>query len=176
LKGHIQLALAIFPSKTRAELLDSFARRPLWNEGLDYRHGTGHGVGALLNVHELPIISYRGQGDVITVNPNMIMTIEPGFYEDNSIGIRIENCYLVREATKTKYKMKDNNDLPFCAFESLTYVPIQKELIKVSLLNDDELKWINDYHKKCFDLIGNDVKKLNKPDIYEWFIEQTKSL
>jgi Xaa-Pro aminopeptidase len=153
-------------------LLDSFARASLWQVGLDYRHGTGHGVGHVLNVHELPIIGTRKYTD-IGVCENMIITIEPGFYEDQNFGIRIENCELVVEANT---KFKNFNAKPFLTFEPLTYVPIQRELIDKSLLDASEIEWINSYHKKCLDLTGARLKEQNKTDVYNWLIENTKEL
>ncbi len=172
LKGHIQLATQIFPFNTRAELLDSFARQSLWKVGLDYRHGTGHGVGHLLNVHELPILGTRKYTD-IGICENMIVTIEPGFYEDQKFGIRIENCELVVEA-QTKYI--NFNTKKFLTFEPLTYVPFQRELIDTSLLDPSEIEWINWYHKKCVELTGQKLKELDKTDVYKWLIENTKEL
>lgn len=172
LKGHIQLAMRVFPNGTRPEHLDSFARQALWEAGLDYRHGTGHGVGALLNVHEMPIIANR-KGVEILVNENMIITDEPGYYESGNFGIRIENCNLTVKAN-TKYKYASNVD--FITFEPLTLVPIQKDLIVKDLLDAEELKWFNNYHQRCFDIIGKELLDQNKNDAYEWLKDQTQPL
>ena len=172
LKGHIQLSSRIFPSGIKSELLDSFARQSLWQAGLDYRHGTGHGVGALLNVHEMPIIGNRRSSEIV-VEENMIVTIEPGYYEDGNFGIRIENCVLTVKAN-TKYKYAAN--VEFIRFEPLTYVPLQRELIDKSLLTSDELDWINEYHEKCLSLVGEQLKSAGKAQVYEWLVEQTKPL
>lgn len=102
----------------------------------------------------------------------MIVTIEPGYYEDNNFGIRIENCVLTTKKS-TKYQHLNIN---FCQFEPLTYVPIQKELIDKNLLSQDELEWLNDYHEKCLNYIGPLLKERNKNDVYDWLIEQTKRL
>lgn len=104
---------------------------------------------------------------------NMIVTIEPGYYENNQFGIRIENC--VRTVKKqTKYKYADNVD--FLTFEPLTYVPIQRDLIDRDLLNQQELEWLNSYHETCLQIIGKSLKEAGKFDMYEWLVEQTKPL
>ena len=172
LKGHIQLSMRIFPSGTKPELLDSFARQALWQAGLDYRHGTGHGVGALLNVHELPIIANRRSVD-IGIQENMIITIEPGYYETGKFGIRIENCNLTVRA-RTPYVYADN--VEFITFEPLTLVPIQREFIDKQLLNQEELDWLNQYHNKCAHEVGSVLKKANKLEVYAWLLEQTQPL
>ncbi|RNA06073.1 xaa-Pro aminopeptidase 1 [Brachionus plicatilis] len=172
LKGHIQLAMRIFPNGTRPEHLDSFARQALWEVGLDYRHGTGHGVGALLNVHEVPVIANR-KGVDIFVNENMIITDEPGYYETGNFGIRIENCNLTIKAN-TKYQNASNVD--FITFEPLTLVPIQKDLVVKDLLNSEELNWLNSYHQRCFDIVGQELLVHNNNDAYEWLKEQTQPL
>lgn len=170
LKGHIQLAIRVFPNGTRPEHLDSFARQALWEVGLDYRHGTGHGVGALLNVHELPIIANR-KGLEILVNKNMIITDEPGFYENGKFGIRIENCNLTVKS-ETKYA----SNVEYITFEPLTLVPIQKDLIIKDLLDAKELNWLNNYHERCFDIVGKEFLLRNKTDEYKWLKEQTQPL
>jgi Xaa-Pro aminopeptidase len=102
----------------------------------------------------------------------MIVTIEPGYYEDNNFGIRIENCVLTTKKL-TKYQ---HLNIHFCQFEPLTYVPIQKELIDKKFLSQGELEWLNEYHEKCLKYIGPLLKERNKDDVYEWLIEQTKPL
>lgn len=142
----------------------------IFKVGLDYRHATGHGAGSLLNVHELPIISNRKNNE-LGLKENMILTIEPGYYEEGNFGIRIENTVrIVRE--KTKYNMSNGSE--FLKFESLTYVPIQKELIEKSLLNEFEIKWINDYHERCLHVIGDELIRDRKFDVLAWLIEQTQ--
>jgi Xaa-Pro aminopeptidase len=194
LKGHIALARKIFPSGTSAEFLDSFAREHLWQVGLDYRHGkriaivifyqlkmgifliyfkgTGHGVGALLNVHEMPIITHRKCSD-ITLQKNMIVTIEPGYYEEGKFGIRIENCVYTSKA-ETKYLYANN--VSFLKFEPLTYVPIQREFIDKELLSKEELDWLNNYHINCLTYVGEELKRVGKLEVLDWLIEQTKPL
>ncbi len=103
----------------------------------------------------------------------MILTNEPGYYEDGQFGIRIENCMLVIKAD-TKYRYSSAVD--FLKFEPLTLVPIQKEFIDVSLLSIDELNWLNEYHQRCAQIIGNELKELNKLDVLEWLLDQTRPL
>lgn len=126
----------------------------------------------MLNVHEVPIIGNRKSIE-LGLQENMIVTIEPGYYENDKFGIRIENCVLAVKAA-TKYKYASNVD--FLTFEPLTYVPIQRELIDKSLLDADELNWLNSYHAKCTELIGPELKKAGQNDVYEWLLEQTKPI
>ncbi|TRY97835.1 hypothetical protein DNTS_014967 [Danionella cerebrum] len=135
LKGHIAVSAAVFPNGTKGHLLDSFARAALWDSGLDYLHGTGHGVGCFLNVHEGPCgISYKTFADE-PLEAGMIVSDEPGYYEDGSFGIRIENVVLVVPA-KTKYNYRNRGSL---TFEPLTLVPIQLKMINTQLLTDKEV-------------------------------------
>ena len=103
----------------------------------------------------------------------MIVTIEPGYYEDQKFGIRIENCELV-VAANTKYT--HFNSKKFLTFESLTYVPLQRELIDKSLLDANEIEWINAYHRKCVELTGSKLKEQNKLDVFDWLVESCKEL
>ena len=120
----------------------------------------------------MPIIANRKSVE-IGLKENMIVTIEPGYYEDGNFGIRIENCVLI---VKANTKFKYSNSVDFVKFEPLTYVPIQKELLEKSLLNEQEIKWINDYHQKCLEIVGEELKKANKIEVLEWLSEQTKQL
>ena len=152
LQGHIAIATAVFPKGTRGSQLDSFARRPLWEAGCDFAHGTGHGVGAFLAVHEGPQrISPVGSGQAGGDEPlqaGMIISNEPGYYKPGEYGIRIENLVLVVE------KPVAGGDKETLGFETLTYVPIDKRLIDARMLSDHELDWLNDYHAKVLELIG----------------------
>uniref|UniRef100_A0A7S4HTA2 Uncharacterized protein n=1 Tax=Vannella robusta TaxID=1487602 RepID=A0A7S4HTA2_9EUKA len=150
LQGHIDLASTIFPKGTEGRMLDPIARLPLWKDGLEYRHGTGHGVGSFLNVHEPPtlISSSAGNRGAYFSNPfkpGMTVTIEPGYYEDGAFGIRIENDYLITEAETPNHF----EDLPFYTFENLTWVPIQPSLVNSSLLSTVQRKWLNEYNQRC---------------------------
>ncbi len=152
LKGHIAVATAIFPKGTRGTQLDSFARRPLWEAGLDYAHGTGHGVGSFLSVHEGPQrISPAGSAQAGGDEPlraGMILSNEPGYYKTGAYGIRIENLVLVVD------KPVEGAEKETLGFETLTFAPIERRLVDVSMLSDSELKWLNDYHADVLAKIG----------------------
>ncbi len=139
LKGHITLALAKFPLGTRGSQLDILARKALWDDCLNYGHGTGHGVGHFLCVHEGPQ-NIRMDENPITLQPGMIISNEPGMYRSNEYGIRIENLIHVIAAEKTEFGQ-------FLQFETLTLFPIDKQLIDKSLMTEVEIAWLNDYHK-----------------------------
>ncbi|KAI1638831.1 putative Xaa-pro aminopeptidase P [Biscogniauxia mediterranea] len=148
LKGNIALDMAVFPKGTTGFALDCLARQHLWQQGLDYRHGTGHGVGSYLNVHEGPIgIGTRVQFSEVALSPGNVISNEPGFYEDGSYGIRIENVVIVKEV-QTKHKFGDK---PYLGFEHVTMVPYCRKLIDASLLSPAEKKWLNDYNSDIFE-------------------------
>mmetsp|Transcript_24420 Transcript_24420/g.61244 ORF Transcript_24420/g.61244 Transcript_24420/m.61244 type:complete len:233 (+) Transcript_24420:194-892(+) len=143
LQGHIALAQAVFPEGTTGYQLDLLARQPLWRDGLNYLHGTGHGVGAFLNVHEGPhSISFRDTARLQPLLPTMTVTNEPGYYETGQFGIRIENVCIVREAS-TPHNF--NGTRYFC-LETITMAPIQTSLVDVSILSENELEWLNSYN------------------------------
>ncbi|PFH45881.1 hypothetical protein AMATHDRAFT_70981 [Amanita thiersii Skay4041] len=159
LQGHIAIDTAIFPNGTTGH--DSWARRPLWQDGLDYRHGTGHGVGHFLNVHEGPHgIGVRIAYNSAAMKAGMTLSNEPGYYADGQYGIRIENIVLVREA-KTPNNFGDKG---YLGFEHVTLCPIHKKLVDVSLLTADEKKWLNEYHAETWEkvspLLQNDQRAL----------------
>src|SRR5215472_3977962 len=140
LKGHIALALARFPKGTTGTQLDAFARRALWEEGLDYDHGTGHGVGSYLGVHEGPQrISKAPNGQALL--PGMIVSNEPGYYKTGAYGIRIENLVLVQPAAT-------GGEREMLGFETLTLAPIDRTLIEPALLDAAEISWLDAYHAR----------------------------
>jgi len=143
LEGHIALARAKFPAGVRGMRLDTVARVHLWTAGLDYNHGTGHGVGAFLNVHEGPqsISPLRCTGAAL--EEGNILSNEPGYYEKDKFGIRIENLVLV-----VRDDQLSSPDKTWLAFETLTLCPIDKSLVDVTLLTTDERAWLNAYHKR----------------------------
>lgn len=152
LKGHIALALAVFPEGTRGAQLDTLARAALWQAGVDYAHGTGHGVGSFLAVHEGPqrIGKFSG-GQAGTDEPlqaGMILSNEPGYYKQGEYGIRIENLILVEERTI------EGAEGRYFGFETLTFAPIDKALVDTSLLTRDELRWWDDYHAKVLEIVA----------------------
>ena len=152
LKGHIALATAIFPHGTNGGQLDGFARRPLWEVGLDYAHGTGHGVGAYLSVHEGPqriaTPNYPGGGPSEPLRAGMIISNEPGYYKAGEYGIRIENLILVED------REVDGAEAPMLGFETLTFCPIERSLIVPALLNDAERDWLDAYHARVLAVLG----------------------
>ena len=160
LKGHIAVATSIFPKGTRGSQLDSFARRPLWEAGLDYAHGTGHGVGSFLSVHEgpqriSPVGSAQSGGDE-PLKAGMILSNEPGYYKTGEYGIRIENLVLVVE------KPIEGAEKETLGFETLTFAPIERRLVDVSMLSDSELQWLNDYHAEVLAKIGPQLEGEDK--------------
>ncbi|KAM9326178.1 xaa-Pro aminopeptidase 1 [Gastrophryne carolinensis] len=172
LKGHIAVSAAVFPNGTKGHLLDSFARSALWESGLDYLHGTGHGVGSFLNVHEGPCgISYKTFADE-PLEAGMILSDEPGYYEDESFGIRIENLVLVVPAD-TKYNFRDRGSL---TFEAITLVPIQSKMINVDMLTQKEVNWVNDYHKRCREVVGAELRKQGRHEALQWLIRETQPI
>lgn len=150
LKGMIAVSEAQFPAGTTGVQLDAFARQALWRHGYDYDHGTGHGVGSFLSVHEGPArISKAGH---VALEPGMILSNEPGHYIKGRYGIRIENLLLVKPAFKPK-----GGDKPMLSFETLTFAPIDKRLIDESVLTRDELQWLDHYHAEVLRKIGSRV-------------------
>jgi Xaa-Pro aminopeptidase len=141
LKGHIAIATARFPSGTRGVDIDGFARRALWEAGLDYGHGTGHGVGSFLSVHEGPqSISRNGMAEL---KPGMILSNEPGYYREGHYGIRLENLVAVTEAAPI-----EAGETPMLGFENLTLAPFDRRLILPALLSAAERDWLNAYHAR----------------------------
>ncbi len=152
LKGHINLAKAKFSKGITGSHLDAIARAPLWQEGLDFAHGTGHGVGHFLSVHEGPQRIGKGFTNAVALEPGMIVSNEPGYYENGKFGIRIESLLLVKES----------NHKNFLEFETLTMVPIQENLIDYSMLDKEQLQWLKNYHATVDSLIPKnfDIKPL----------------
>ncbi len=147
LKSHIALATTIFLKGTNGCNLDAIARRPLWKYGMDYKCGTGHGVGFFLNVHEGPQ-GIRPFGNTIALEPDMILTNEPGVYKENKHGIRTENTLLVTKAFK-------NDEMgEFYKFDTISYCPIDLEGVDVSLLDEEEREWLNNYHRTVYEKLS----------------------
>ncbi len=145
LKGHIALATVRFPIGTTGSQLDALARQPLWEIGLDYEHGTGHGVGSYLSVHEGPQRISK-MANTVALKPGMIVSNEPGYYKTGAYGIRIENLVLVRESKSGGGK--------FLEFETLTLAPIDRNLVEPGLLTKGELAWLNAYHARVLRKLG----------------------
>ncbi len=164
LKGHIALALARFPQGTTGTQLDGFARRALWQKGLDYDHGTGHGVGSYLGVHEGPQrISKAASTQPLL--PGMIVSNEPGYYKTGAYGIRIENLVLVQPADGSAER-------EMLGFETLTLAPIDRNLIDLSLLEDGEIAWLDRYHAR----VRETLTPLVDTDTAHWLAEATQPI
>ena len=170
LQGNIGLHNAVFPEGTPGMALDAFARASLWSAGLDYLHGTGHGVGAALNVHEGPQSISTRYGNTQGLKEGMICSNEPGYYEANEFGIRIENLLIIR-----KQQTPNNvNGKAYLGFEPLTHIPIQASLIDPTLLTAKEVEWIDGYHQRVWDNISPRLS----PDEegYAWLKKATQPL
>jgi len=171
LKGHIALASAVFPNKTKGHCVDAMARQYLWQVGLDYLHGTGHGVGSFLNVHEGPCgISWRVYPNDPGLQEGMILSDEPGYYEDGNFGIRIESLVKVVRA-ETKFSMPSKN--VFLTFQPVTVAPIQTKMILPELMTSQEIEWLNNYHQLCRDRVGPILKETGRTDTLEWLNRET---
>ncbi|WP_439479872.1 aminopeptidase P family protein [Chryseobacterium aquaticum] len=164
LQGMIRLSMVKFPKGTKGVQLDAIARLPLWMNGKDYNHGTGHGVGSFMNVHEGP------QNIRKDMNPQelllgMVCSNEPGYYVEGEYGIRHENLIAVKEA-------EVSGSGTFYEFETLTFCPFFKDTIVKEILQEDEIKWLNDYHKTC----EEKVAPFLEGEVKEWFLELVKPL
>jgi len=163
LKGFIALSRAVFSKGTTGEHLDALARLPLWRYGLDFRHGTGHGIGYCLGVHEGPQgISKRSK---VALEPGMMISNEPAFYVDGEYGIRTENIIVVEKQVETEYG-------DFYGFETLTYCPIDTSAIDISLLNPEEIDYFNDYHSKTYEKLEGRLEE----DERLWLRNATKPI
>lgn len=156
LKGHIALSRARFPQGTCGHQLDVLARQYLWADGVDYDHGTGHGVGSYLSVHEGPQRISKVPAD-IALKPGMILSNEPGYYKAGSFGIRIENLVAVTALEPPP----EGSEKPLLFFETLTLAPYDRRLIDLPLLSDDEVSWIDAYHRRIRDLVGSRLAGLD---------------
>ncbi len=164
LKGHINLLSAKFLYGSTGYSIDILARIPLWRQGIDYKSGTGHGVGYLLNVHEGPQRISQVYNDVV-LEEGMVITIEPGVYKEGKHGIRIENVGVVKKDISV-----DTDQ--FMSFDTLSYCYIDRNCIDKSLLTLDEINWINDYHKKTYELVSPYLSEEER----EWLKEKTREI
>jgi Xaa-Pro aminopeptidase len=165
LKGHIALATARFPAGTTGSQLDALARYALWQVGLDYDHGTGHGVGAYLSVHEGPHRISKVANNV-ALQPGMIVSNEPGYYKTGAYGIRIENLVAVKEAKI------EGADRRYFEFETLTLAPIDRNAIDIGLLTEAEKAWLNAYHARVREVVAPQVDDATRT----WLNEATLPL
>jgi Xaa-Pro aminopeptidase len=166
LKGHIALATMKFPAGTTGHQLDAIARKPLWDAGLDYDHGTGHGVGSFLGVHEGPQRIAKAPNSQ-ALKPGMILSNEPGFYKAGEFGIRIENLIVVTQA-----KPVPGGEREMMEFETITLAPIHLDLVVTELLTEFERNWLNDYHAR----VRNTLATLLTDDIKDWFEHATRAI
>lgn len=172
-KGQCRLSSAVFPLMLQGNYLDTLARESLWSVGLNYLHGTGHGVGSYLNVHEGPIgISWKPYPDDPGLQPGMFLSNEPGYYEDEKFGIRLENIELVVKAD-TPYNYKNRG---FLTFETVTLVPIQTKLLDLSLLTDSEIQYLNNYHAKCLNTLRPLLQGPENAQALEWLERETRPI
>ena len=164
LKGHIAIATAQFPEGTRGSQIDILARKALWEKGLNYLHGTGHGIGSFLNVHEGPQ-NIRTEENSTPLYPGMVTSNEPGLYRANQYGIRIENLILTKENATTEFGN-------FYGFETLTLCPIDTTPIVHEMLTANEIKWFNAYHVLVYELLSPSLDETEK----SWLKEKTKAI
>jgi Xaa-Pro aminopeptidase len=157
MQGHIAIGTLVFPHGVAGPHLDAFARRALWQAGLDYDHGTGHGVGAYLSVHEGPVSLSRA-ARVVPIEAGMILSNEPGFYLPGAYGIRLENLLLAQPAALPDAKK------PFLRFETLTLAPFDRALIDAALLSPEERAWLDAYHARVLREVGPSLA----PDVRAW--------
>ncbi len=166
LKGHIALSQAIFPKRSNGSQLDTLARQFLWQQGLDYDHGTGHGVGSYLSVHEGPQrISKMPR--TVPLEVGMVLSNEPGYYKTGEYGIRIENLVTVIEAAKP-----EGSEREILQFENLTFAPIDKRLVDQSIMTADEIHWLNEYHSD----VWQKISPLVEGNVKSWLKEATAPL
>ncbi len=164
LKGHIAISRAVFPKGTTGAQIDSFARAPLWQAGLDFDHGTGHGVGAFLSVHEGP--QRIAKTGTVALEPGMILSNEPGYYARGAYGIRIENLVLVESRAIA------GAERPMLGFETLTLAPYDRRLILSGLLTPDERDWIDGYHRRVRETLAPDLDTATR----DWLERATAAL
>lgn len=164
LKGHIGIATCKYPEGTRGSQIDILARKALWDNGLNYLHGTGHGIGHFLNVHEGPQ-SIRMNENPTTLQPGMVTSNEPGLYRANQYGIRIENLILTKEDCVTEFGA-------FYSFETLTLCPIDTTPIVKEMLTEEEISWFNNYHQYVYDRLSPSLSAEEK----EWLKDKTKAI
>jgi len=165
LKGHLAVARARFPVGANGSQLDPLARAPLWNAGLDFDHGTGHGVGSYLGVHEGPQRISKAAGSV-ALQPGMIISNEPGYYKEGAFGIRLENLVVVQEEKIA------GGDREMLSFETITLAPFDRSMIETALLDGAEIAWLDDYHR----WVRDTLTPLLEPEVAAWLAEATAEI
>ncbi|NXR11888.1 XPP2 aminopeptidase, partial [Semnornis frantzii] len=162
LMGNIDLSRLVFPPSTAGGTVESFARRALWDVGLNYGHGTGHGIGNFLSVHEWPV---GFQSNNVPLTAGMFTSIEPGYYRDGEFGIRIEDIALVVEAQTKK---------PFLTFEVVSLVPYDRNLIDISLLSLEQIQYLNAYYETIQARVGPELLQQQLDEEHEWLQRNTE--
>ncbi|NXL64527.1 XPP2 aminopeptidase, partial [Chordeiles acutipennis] len=162
LMGNIDLSRLIFPPNTAGGTVESIARRPLWDVGLNYGHGTGHGIGNFLSVHEWPV---GFQSNNVPLGAGMFTSIEPGYYRDGEFGIRIEDVALVVEA---------QTEEPFLTFEVVSLVPYDRNLIDLNLLSPEQIRYLNTYYETIRARVGPELQRQRLEDEYGWLQRNTE--
>ncbi|XP_044262577.1 xaa-Pro aminopeptidase ApepP-like isoform X1 [Tribolium madens] len=173
--GQIQLSMLTFPAYLKTSAIDVMARAPLWEVGLDYDHGTSHGVGSFLNVHEAPIsLHFNNPSSTFPENdilkPGYFLSNEPGYYQENDFGIRLEN---VMEVIDKKW-LRSIHGTSYLGFKTVTLVPYEPKLIDLSLLSRHQIQWLNQYNDRIRIHVGAELKKQNFTKGFFWMMEQTK--
>ncbi|XP_034546661.1 xaa-Pro aminopeptidase 2 [Notolabrus celidotus] len=164
LMGNIEISRTIFPSGTRGVNMEMLGRRALWEVGLNYGHGTGHGVGNYFGVHEWPV---GFQGNNIPFRSGMFTSIEPGYYKENDFGIRIEDVAVI-VPVQTKYGHN------YLTFDTVSYVPYDRKLIDTSLLSSEQLLWLNNYYESIRKIVGPELDKQKLKEEKEWMLKNTE--
>ncbi|XP_033920219.1 xaa-Pro aminopeptidase 2 isoform X1 [Melopsittacus undulatus] len=167
LMGNIDLSRLVFPPNTAGRVIESFARRPLWEVGLNYGHGTGHGIGNFLSVHEWPV---GFQSNNVPLTAGMFTSIEPGYYQDGEFGIRIEDVALVVEA-QTEHQ---SGEKPFLTFEVVSLVPYDRNLIDISLLSPEQIRYLNTYYESIRARVGQELQRQQLQEEYDWLHRSTE--
>lgn len=167
LMGNIDLSRLVFPPNTAGRTVESFARRALWDVGLNYGHGTGHGIGNYLSVHEWPV---GFQSNNVPLAAGMFTSIEPGYYRDGEFGIRIEDVALVVEA-QTKHQ---SGEKPFLTFEVVSLVPYDRNLIDLSLLSPEQIQYLNAYYETIRARVGPELQRQRLEEAYDWLQRSTE--
>ncbi|KAF1482369.1 Xaa-Pro aminopeptidase 2, partial [Eudyptula minor novaehollandiae] len=162
LMGNIDLSRLVFPPNTAGGAVESFARRALWDVGLNYGHGTGHGIGNFLSVHEWPV---GFQSNNVPLTAGMFTSIEPGYYRDGEFGIRIEDVALVVEAQTEK---------PFLTFEVVSLVPYDRNLIDLRLLSPEQIRYLNAYYETIRARVGPELQRQQLEEAYRWLQRSTE--
>jgi Xaa-Pro aminopeptidase len=165
LKAHIALATAVFPVGTKGYSLDSITRKPLWDMAINYGHGTGHGIGCFLSVHEGPM-SIRAEFNNEPIREGHLLSNEPGIYREGKYGIRIENVMFCKKLTSNEFG-------DFLCFETVSFCPIDRHLIKIEMLNPEELRWINHYHESVYTKIS---PLISNSEVLGWFKSQCEPI